>query len=127
MSKISLLDDEVSLVLAHAMKSQAVKRSVVIAGRKKSISLEDAVWESLREIAKYRDMTLFSLLATIDSKRKQGSLRPFAYSSSTSIASSWTRVGTRPWTLHSTALYEDCTETGKAVRLGYGKSGRATR
>ena len=74
MSKISLLDDEVSLVLAHAMKSQAVKRSVVIAGRKKSISLEDAVWESLSEIAKYRDMTLFSLLATIDSKRKQGSL-----------------------------------------------------
>jgi predicted DNA-binding ribbon-helix-helix protein len=53
------------------MKSQAVKRSVVIAGRKKSISLEDAVWESLTEIAKYRGMTLFSLLATIDSKRKK--------------------------------------------------------
>ena len=74
MRKISLLDDEASLILAHAMKSQAVKRSVVIAGRKKSISLEDAVWESLRVIADYRDMNLFSLLATIDSKRKQGSL-----------------------------------------------------
>ena len=36
MRKISLLDDEASLILAHAMKSQAVKRSVVIAGRKKS-------------------------------------------------------------------------------------------
>ena len=74
MRKTSLLDDEASLFLADAMKSQAVKRSVVIEGRNKSISLESAVCESLREIADYRDMNLFSLLATIDSKRKQGSL-----------------------------------------------------
>ena len=71
MRKISVLDDQASLILTHAMKSQAVKRSVVIEGRRKSISLEDAMWESLTEIAKYRGMTLFSLLATIDSKRKK--------------------------------------------------------
>jgi len=74
MRKISVLDDQASLILTHAMKSQAVKRSVVIEGRRKSISLEDAMWESLTEIAKYRGMTLFSLLATIDSKRKKASL-----------------------------------------------------
>ena len=57
-----------------AMTRQIVKRSVVIAGRKKSISLEETVWKSLREIATYRDMTLVALLATIESKRNQGNL-----------------------------------------------------
>jgi predicted DNA-binding ribbon-helix-helix protein len=54
------------------MKSQIVKRSVVIAAHKKSISLEEIVWRSLKEIATYRDMTLVALLATIDSTRNQG-------------------------------------------------------
>jgi predicted DNA-binding ribbon-helix-helix protein len=56
------------------MKSQIVKRSVVIAGHKKSISLEEAIWRSLKEIATYRDMTLVALLATIDSTRNQENL-----------------------------------------------------
>jgi predicted DNA-binding ribbon-helix-helix protein len=56
------------------MTCQIVKRSVVIAGRKKTISLEETVWKSLREIATYRDMTLVALLATIESKRNQGNL-----------------------------------------------------
>jgi predicted DNA-binding ribbon-helix-helix protein len=56
------------------MKSQIVKRSVVIAAHKKSISLEEIVWRSLKEIATYRDMTLVALLATIDSRRNQGNL-----------------------------------------------------
>ena len=56
------------------MKSQIVKRSVVIAAHKKSISLEEIVWRSLKEIATYRDMTLVALLATIESKRNQGNL-----------------------------------------------------
>jgi predicted DNA-binding ribbon-helix-helix protein len=51
------------------MKSQIEKRSVIIAGRRKSISLEEAVWRSVKEIATYRDMTLGALLATIDSTR----------------------------------------------------------
>jgi predicted DNA-binding ribbon-helix-helix protein len=53
------------------MKSQIEKRSVIIAGRRKSISLEEAVWRSVKEIATYRDMTLGVLLATIDSTRNE--------------------------------------------------------
>ena len=56
------------------MKSQIVKRSVLIAGHKKSISLEGAVWSSLKEIATYRDTTLVALLARIDSTRNQENL-----------------------------------------------------
>jgi predicted DNA-binding ribbon-helix-helix protein len=60
--------------MVPAMTCQIVKRSVVIAGRKKSISLEEAVWKSLREIATYWDMTLVALLTAIDSTRNQGNL-----------------------------------------------------
>ena len=34
------------------MKSPVVKRSIVLAGHKTSVSLEDAFWEGLKEIAK---------------------------------------------------------------------------
>lgn len=56
------------------MDSQIVKRLVVIAGRRKSISLQEAVWRSLKEIAAYRDMTLVALLATIDPARTEEKL-----------------------------------------------------
>jgi predicted DNA-binding ribbon-helix-helix protein len=56
------------------MKSLVVKRSVVVAGRKTSISLEDAFWKSLKEIAVYQHMTLSALLAAIDSERHDGNL-----------------------------------------------------
>jgi predicted DNA-binding ribbon-helix-helix protein len=46
-----------------------VKRSFVIAGQKRSISLEEAVWRSLREIASYQDVSLLALLTTIESTR----------------------------------------------------------
>ena len=58
----------------YANKPQNVKRSVIIAGQRKSISLEEAVWQSLKEIADYQDMTLPALVATIDSERNQGKL-----------------------------------------------------
>ena len=51
-----------------------MKLSVVIAGRKRSISLEEAFWGSLKEIAARRTMGLLALIATIDSKRKRGNL-----------------------------------------------------
>ena len=51
-----------------------VKLPVVIAGRKKSISLEEAFCRSLKEIAAHRAMSLLALIATIDSKRTQGNL-----------------------------------------------------
>jgi predicted DNA-binding ribbon-helix-helix protein len=56
------------------MKSPVVKRSIVIAGHKTSVSLEDAFWKGLKEIAGGRDMTLSELVATIDSDRRHGNL-----------------------------------------------------
>jgi predicted DNA-binding ribbon-helix-helix protein len=56
------------------MKSPVVKRSIVIAGHKTSVSLEDAFWKGLKEIAGDRHMTLSDLVATIDTDRRQGNL-----------------------------------------------------
>jgi predicted DNA-binding ribbon-helix-helix protein len=56
------------------MKSPVVKRSIVIAGHKTSVSLEDAFWKGLKEIASGRDLTLSEMVATIDSARVQGNL-----------------------------------------------------
>ena len=56
------------------MKSQVVKRSVVVGGHKTSVSLEDAFWNGLREIANRRDITLSDLVAAIDSERQHGNL-----------------------------------------------------
>lgn len=56
------------------MKSPVVKRSIVIAGHKTSVSLEDAFWKGLKEIANERDITLSELVAAIDSERQHGNL-----------------------------------------------------
>lgn len=56
------------------MKSPVVKRSIVIAGHKTSVSLEDAFWKGLKDIAGGRDMTLSELVAAIDTDRRHGNL-----------------------------------------------------
>jgi len=56
------------------MNSPVVKRSIVIAGHKTSVSLEDAFWQGLKEIATERDLTLSDLVATIDTDRHHGNL-----------------------------------------------------
>jgi predicted DNA-binding ribbon-helix-helix protein len=56
------------------MKSPVVKRSIVIAGHKTSVSLEDAFWKGLKDIAGGRDMTLSDMVALIDSERRHGNL-----------------------------------------------------
>jgi predicted DNA-binding ribbon-helix-helix protein len=56
------------------MKSPVVKRSIVIAGHKTSVSLEDAFWKGLKDIAGGRDTTLSDLVASIDSERQHGNL-----------------------------------------------------
>ena len=56
------------------MKSPVVKRSIVIAGHKTSVSLEDAFWSGLKDIATSRTITLSELVATIDHDRRQGNL-----------------------------------------------------
>ena len=54
--------------------SPVVKRSIVIAGHKTSVSLEDAFWQGLKDIATDREMTLSDLVATIDTGRHNGNL-----------------------------------------------------
>ena len=56
------------------MKSLVVKRSIVIAGHKTSVSLEDAFWKGLKEIASERDLTLSEMVAAIDSGRDSSNL-----------------------------------------------------
>ena len=56
------------------MKSPIVKRSIVLAGHKTSVSLEDAFWSGLKEIAGKRLLTLSTLIDTIDAQRQQGNL-----------------------------------------------------
>ena len=56
------------------MKSSVVKRSIVIDGHKTSVSLEDAFWDQLKEIAHVQRVTLSKLVATIDETRQHGNL-----------------------------------------------------
>jgi predicted DNA-binding ribbon-helix-helix protein len=58
----------------EAVKSSVLKCSIVIAGHKTSVSLEDAFWDSLKEIAVERDMTLADLVASIDANRNHSNL-----------------------------------------------------
>jgi predicted DNA-binding ribbon-helix-helix protein len=56
------------------MKSPVIKRSIVIAGHKTSVSLEDAFWTALKKIAIGRDKTLSDLVTEIDTGRLHGNL-----------------------------------------------------
>jgi predicted DNA-binding ribbon-helix-helix protein len=56
------------------MKSPVVKRSIVVAGHKTSVSLEEAFWNGMKEISALRNMTLSELVGEIDGNRQQGNL-----------------------------------------------------
>ena len=56
------------------MRSQVVKRSIVVAGHKTSVSLEDAFWSGLKEISNERHMSLSESVAAINSQRQHGNL-----------------------------------------------------
>jgi predicted DNA-binding ribbon-helix-helix protein len=60
--------------LAQNLRSAVIKRSVVIGGRKTSVSLEDAFWGNLKEIALSRHMSLTDIVAHIDGQRDRGNL-----------------------------------------------------
>ena len=51
------------------MKSLVIKRSIVISGHKTSVSLEHAFWQTFKEIANLRNMTLSELVVLIDAER----------------------------------------------------------
>ena len=54
--------------------SRVLKRSIIIAGHKTSISLEDEFWNSFKEIADERAMTVTSMIGAIDGDRKHANL-----------------------------------------------------
>ena len=56
------------------MKSLVAKRSVVIGGHKTSVSLEDAFWRDLKNIAHTQQASLSELVARIDKTRRKGNL-----------------------------------------------------
>jgi predicted DNA-binding ribbon-helix-helix protein len=68
------------------MKSLVVKRSIVVAGHKTSISIENAFWNGMRDNAGKRGNTLSELVSELDSKRQQATchLRSGCLSSTTS-------------------------------------------
>jgi predicted DNA-binding ribbon-helix-helix protein len=55
-------------------RSSVSKRSIVIAGHKTSVSLEDKFWNCLKEIAHERGMTLQELIGAIDGDRQHANL-----------------------------------------------------
>jgi predicted DNA-binding ribbon-helix-helix protein len=60
--------------MSKRRKSLIVKRSILIAGRKTGVSVEDAFWKGLKEVAADRNMTPSDLVTTINSKRERDNL-----------------------------------------------------
>jgi predicted DNA-binding ribbon-helix-helix protein len=58
----------------EAASARVVKRSLVIAGHRTSISIEDAFWRRLRRIALERGLSLNQLAAKIDASRDGANL-----------------------------------------------------
>ena len=52
----------------------AARRTIFVAGRKTSLSLEDAFWDGLKEIAVARNIRLQNLVSEINSKRQHANL-----------------------------------------------------
>jgi predicted DNA-binding ribbon-helix-helix protein len=56
------------------MKSLVVKRSIVIDGHKTSVSVDDAFWSGLKEIAHNEHATISKMVGNIDKLRRHGNL-----------------------------------------------------
>jgi predicted DNA-binding ribbon-helix-helix protein len=52
------------------LQSRVVKRSVIIAGRKTSVSMDNEFWSAFQGIARERGLTVTSLISSIDADRK---------------------------------------------------------
>jgi predicted DNA-binding ribbon-helix-helix protein len=50
------------------------KRSIVFAGHRTSVSVEDAFWEGLKEITKQRHESLAHIVTSIDADRQHANL-----------------------------------------------------
>jgi predicted DNA-binding ribbon-helix-helix protein len=56
------------------MKSFVVKRSIAVDGHKTSVTVEEAFWNGLKEIASDRQLTMSELVSVIDSERLNANL-----------------------------------------------------
>jgi predicted DNA-binding ribbon-helix-helix protein len=56
------------------MPMTIVKHSLAIAGHRTSISLEEAFWEGLKNIASQRSLSISALVAEIDAERGDSNL-----------------------------------------------------
>jgi predicted DNA-binding ribbon-helix-helix protein len=81
------------------MKSPVVKRSINIGVHRTSVSLEDAFWSELKEIAHNQGVAVSKLVAQIEDTRQQGNLSSSNLSSALRlyvlehIRSQWARQG----------------------------------
>jgi predicted DNA-binding ribbon-helix-helix protein len=66
--------ERISLSGDARRKSTIVRRYVTISGRNSSVSLEDEFWEALKEIADIRGTTRATIVSTIASAGRPGSL-----------------------------------------------------
>ena len=62
------------MIDATTPNTRVIKHSIVIAGHRTSISLEDAFWNALKEIANDEDLSLATLVAKIDAARGSANL-----------------------------------------------------
>jgi predicted DNA-binding ribbon-helix-helix protein len=56
------------------MKSPVIKRTVYIDGRKTGVSVEDAFWSTLKEIAHAQGATVSQTVTEIEKSRQRGTL-----------------------------------------------------
>ncbi len=66
-------DDDVDTYGAP-QKSRVIKRSIVIGGHRTSVSLEDAFWLGLKEIAQSQHLHLSDIVRNIDTERQHCNL-----------------------------------------------------
>lgn len=57
-----------------AETARVVKRSIVIAGHRTSVSLEDAFWRALKDLAGRNGVSLAALVASVDAQRGDANL-----------------------------------------------------
>jgi predicted DNA-binding ribbon-helix-helix protein len=78
-------------------KTRVVKHSLVIAGHRTSVSVEDAFWQRLRRIAAERGLSVNALAALIDAARGEANLssaiRVFVLEAQSDSRSEQTSIG----------------------------------
>jgi predicted DNA-binding ribbon-helix-helix protein len=90
-------------------KSSVSRHSIVISGRKTSVSLEDEFWDGLKESAVARNIKLYTLVTKIDSKRQQANL------SSAIRLSYWISISLKSPYRRNSALIVHCLKDDQAV------------